>query len=138
MTKMTKTPEMTKINKIPERDLKKRTKAFAISIVKLVDYINKNGHAAAKVIGNRQLLRSGTSVAANYRAACRCRSRKDFISKINIVIEESDETQFWLEILTESGLIEFRLIKDLLQEAGEITAIMTASKNSAISNRNKE
>ena len=121
----------------PERDLKKRTKIFAIRIVRLVSHINKNGPAAAKIIGNGQLLRSGTSVAANYRAACRCKSRKDFISKINIVIEESDETQLWLEILVETNLVESELAGDLLREAGELTAIMTASKNSAVKNRSE-
>ncbi len=118
-----------------EKDLKKRTKTFAIRIIKLVQYINEHGPTAAKIICNGQLLRSGTAVAANYRAACRCKSRKDFISKMGTVIEESDESQLWLELLNESGLVKFDLIKDLLQESGELTAIMTSSKNSAIKNQ---
>ena len=121
-----------------EKDLKKRTKDFAIRIIKLVQHINERGSVAAKIIANGQLIRSGTGVAANYRAACRCKSRKDFISKIATVVEEADETQFWLEILIESGLIQLNLIKDLLQEAGELTAIMTSSRNSAIKNQDKE
>lgn len=123
---------------MPEKDLKKRTKDFAIRIIKLVQYINEHGPVAAKIIANRQLLRSGTAIASNYRAACRCKSRKDFISKIGTVVEESDETQLWLELLVESGLIKLSLIKDLLQEAAELTAIMTSSRNSAIKNQKKD
>lgn len=122
----------------PEKDLKKRTKAFAIRIIKLVQHFNELGPTAAKIIGNNQLLRSGTGIAANYRAACRCKSRKDFISKIGTVIEESDETQLWLELLVESGLIQPNLVEGLLLESGELTAIMTASKNSAIKNQRKK
>jgi len=120
------------------KELQKRTKLFAIRIVKLVQFLNEHGPMAAKIIADRQLLRSGTSVAANYRAACRCKSRKDFISKISTVVEEADETQFWLELLIESGLVKADLIKELLSEAGELTAIMTASKNSAIKNQMKK
>ena len=117
----------------PERDLKQRTKIFAIRIIKLVEY-RLHGKVAAKIIANKQLIRPGTAVAANYRAACRCKSRKDFIHKIGTVVEEADETQLWLELLTESGLVELALIKGLLQESGELTAIMTSSRNSAINN----
>lgn len=118
-----------------EKDLKKRTKFFAIRIIKLVQYLNEHGPVAAKIIANSQLLRSGTAVAANYRAACRCKSRKDFISKTGTVAEEADETQLWLELLIESGLIKLSLVKDLLQESKELTAIMTSSRNSAIKNQ---
>ena len=133
MTKMSKNDGNDK--NIPERDLKKRTKNFAIRIVKLVQYLNEHGSVVDKIISNGQLIRSGTGVASNYRAACRCKSRKDFISKMGTVVEECDETQFWLEILVESGLIRKALVKDLLQESSELTAIMTASKNSAINNQ---
>jgi len=119
------------------QELQKRTKKFAIANIKLVQYINEHGPVAARIIADRQLLRSGTGVAANYRAACRCKSRKDFIHKIGTVIEEADETQFWLELLKESDLVKPEVIKDLLQESGELTAIMTASKNSAIKNQSK-
>ena len=115
-----------------ERDLKKRTKNFAIRIIKLIEYLNQHGPVAAKIIAKSQLLRSGTGVAANYRAACRSKSRKDFISKIGTVVEETDETQLWLELLVESGLIKPAFVADLLQESSELTAIMTASRNSAI------
>ncbi len=123
------------MTKMADRDLKQRTKKFGIEVIKLVQQINEKGPVAAKIIANGQLIRSGTGVAANYRAACRCKSRKDFISKIGTVIEEADETQLWLELLIESGLIKAELIKELLQESGEITAIMTSSKDSAIRNQ---
>ena len=115
-------------------ELKARTKLFALDIIKLVEYINKNCSIAAQVIANRQLLRSGTGVFANYRAACRAKSAKDFINKLGIIIEEADETMFWLEILVEANLVEESLIKDLYQEATELTAIMVASKRSASKN----
>ena len=120
-----------------EKDLKIRTKEFAIRIIKLVQHLNEHGTTASKIIANRQLLRSGTGIASNYRAACRCKSRKDFISKMGTVIEEADETQFWLELFVESGLVKSALIEDLLKESGELTAIMTSSKNSAIKNQEK-
>jgi len=122
---------------MPERDLKKRTKQFAIRIIKLVQYLEENGPVAARIIADRQLLRSGTAVASNYRAACRCKSRKDFISKMGTEVEECDETQLWLELLIESALVKSDLIKDLLQESAELTAIMTSSRNSAINNQSK-
>jgi len=114
-------------------DLQKRTKQFAILIIKLVQDLEKKGTTGV-VIG-KQLLRSGTSVAANYRAVCRAKSGKDFVNKLGIVLEEADETQFWLELLAEANIVELNSIKDLLKEASEITAIMTASKSSAIRNQ---
>ncbi len=92
-------------------ELQNRTKIFAIRIIKLVRFIQKD--TIGRIIGNGQLLRSGTAIAANYRAACRCKSAKDFISKIGTVVEEADETQFWLEILVESGVIKILLIKEM-------------------------
>jgi four helix bundle protein len=82
----------------------------------------------AQVLG-RQLLRSGTSVAANYRAACRGRSKAEFTAKIGIVAEEADETVLWLELMAESGILPEAKLKELLQEARELTAIFTASQN---------
>lgn len=120
---------------MPEKDLKKRTKLFAIKIIKLVQQIEDNGPVAARILAERQLLRSGTGVASNYRAACRCKSRKDFISKMGTVIEECDETQLWLELLIDSGLVISELAKELLQESTELTAIMTSSKGTAIRNK---
>ncbi len=105
-------------------ELKKRTKEFAIRIIKLVSSLQKNsiGHT----IGN-QLLRAGTSVGANYRAACRTKSNRDFIYKINIVEEEADETMFWLELIIETELLPKSRINSLLNEANELTAIFTAT-----------
>ncbi|HYV33925.1 MAG TPA: four helix bundle protein [Candidatus Limnocylindria bacterium] len=114
-------------------DLQKRTKRFAVRIIKLVQHLEKLGTVGI-VIG-KQILRSGTSVAANYRAVCRAKSAKDFIHKLGTVVEESDETQFWLELLVEAEVIKLSEITDLLKEASEITAIMTASKYSAIKNQ---
>lgn len=114
------------------KDLQLRTKAFAVRIIKLVRQLQND--PVGKIIANHQLLRSGTAVAANYRAVCRAQSAKHFISKLAIVVEEADETQFWLEILVEAGIVEMSVVSDLLKEAGEIVAIMTASKNSAIKN----
>src|SRR5207244_10490699 len=95
-------------------ELKRRTKEFAIRIVKLFRSLPKTEEA--RVIG-RQLLRSGTSVAANYRAVCRARSKAEFISKIGVVVEEADETVFWLELLGETGIVEPTKLVNLLLEA---------------------
>jgi four helix bundle protein len=116
-----------------KEELKDRTKLFALRVIKLVKALPKS--IEAKIIGN-QILRSATSVAANYRAVCRSKSTKDFIAKLAIVIEESDETVFWLELIIESKLIKEALVINLLKEANEITAIMVASRHSAITNQN--
>lgn len=114
------------------QELKKRTKQFALDIIKFVDTLPKN--KTGDVIG-RQLLRSATSVTANYRAACRARSRADFISKISIVEEEADDSQFWLEQLLESGISADKRAREFLQEATELTAIFTSSVRTAKTNR---
>ena len=114
-------------------ELKSRTKKFAVDIIKLAQYLEKDHGNTGRKIGD-QLLRSGTGVYANYRAACRCKSAKDFISKIGTVVEEADETLGWLELLVASGLVKEDTIKDLIKEADELTAIMTASKTTAIKN----
>ena len=113
-------------------DLKARTKSFALRILKLVDALpaTLKGRAVAN-----QVIRSGTSVGANYRAACRARSRAEFIAKIGIVEEEADETAFWIELIVESKLLKDPLIRPLLTEAGELVASMAASRQSAIGNR---
>ena len=85
---------------------------------------------AGRAIGN-QLVRSATSVPANYRAACRGRSKAEFIAKLGIVEEEADESALWLELIMEGGLLAERMVKDLHREAGEITAMMAASKMTA-------
>ena len=109
-------------------ELKVRTKAFALRIMKLVDAMPRR--LAGQVIA-RQILRSGTSVGANYRAACRAQSRAEFSSKISIVLEEVDETLFWLELLEESGLIKPERLKELIKEANELLAIFIASRKTA-------
>ena len=112
-------------------NLQKRTKDFAIRVVKLVRALPKN--LEGNCIGS-QLFRCGTSVAANYRAACRARSRAEFISKLGIVIEEADESGFWIELIIDLELLKKEQIKDLLQEANEVLAIMIVSSNSARKN----
>src|SRR5438067_8973323 len=109
-------------------DLKRRTKQFALRVLKLVAALPRT--LAGKTIGG-QLVRSGTSVGANYRAACRARSKLEFIAKIGIVEEEADESAFWMELIIESELMKKELVEPLLQEANELVAIMTASRKSA-------
>jgi len=108
-------------------DLRKRTKAFAIRIVKLSQAMTKS--QAGSVISKR-VLRSGTSVAANYRAVCRARSRADFISKPGIV-QEIDETLFWLELIVDTDLLPLSRMRSIIDEANQLTSIfVTARKTS--------
>ena len=111
-----------------ERELLQRTKQFALRIFKLVGALPQTiqGRAVAA-----QLIRSGTSVAANYRAACRARSKAEFVAKLGIVEEEADETAFWLELIIETSLLSLTKVKPLLTEASEIVTIMTSSKKTA-------
>ncbi|HXM48693.1 MAG TPA: four helix bundle protein [Pyrinomonadaceae bacterium] len=111
-----------------EDDLKKRAKLFALRILKLVAALPKT--LAGRTIGG-QLVRSGTSVAANYRAACRARSKAEFISRLGVVEEEADESALWLELIMESQLMKKALVEPLWIEADEIVAIMTSSRKSA-------
>jgi four helix bundle protein len=111
-----------------EKELKERTKQFALGIIRLVSLLPKNKEGQA--IGN-QLIRSGTSVGANYRSACRGRSRAEFIARLGTVEEEADESAFWMELIIESGLLEKQLVEPLLKEANELVAIMVASRKSA-------
>ncbi len=115
-----------------EPDLKKRTKAFALRILKLVDALPKT---TARRALSSQIVRSGTSVAANYRAACRAKSTADFIAKMGIVEEEADETLFWLELLEESRFVSAAKLPAIKQEANELIAITVASIKTARSNR---
>jgi four helix bundle protein len=108
-------------------ELKTRTKLFAIRNINL--YRNLPKTEEAKIIG-RQLLRSATSVGANYRAACRARSNDEFYSKISIVVEEADETMFWHELLLEAGIIKAEKLEGLMKEANEIIAIMVSARKS--------
>ncbi len=110
-----------------EDDLKQRTKQFSLRVMKLVGALPRS--VEGRAIGN-QLVRSGTSVGANYRAACRGRSKAEFIAKLGTV-EEAVESAFWMEIIIESGLMEKKLVESLRQEASEIVAIIAASRKSA-------
>lgn len=105
-----------------------RTKQFALRIMKLVGGLPRA--IQGRAIGN-QLMRSGTSVAANYRAACRARSKPEFIAKLGTVEEEPDESAFWLELIIEGELLSEAQIQPLLLEAGELVAITAASKKTA-------
>jgi four helix bundle protein len=111
-----------------QEEMKKRTKEFAKRIVKLCRNLPDNREG--RLIGN-QIFRSGTSVAANYRAACRARSKAEFISKLAIVEEEADETLFWLELISEMEIIEKKLLDDLMRENNEILAIIVSSIKTA-------
>ena len=106
-------------------ELQKRTTNYALRILKL--FRSLPNCPEARIIG-QQLLRSGTSVAANYRAACRARSRADFLSKLGVVEEEADESVFWLEFLTDANLVRRERLRDLVSEARQITAIFVASR----------
>jgi len=113
-------------------DLKKRTKAFALRILKLVDALPKT--TAGRALSS-QIVRSGTSIGANYRAACRAKSTADFIAKMAIVEEEADETLFWLELLEESELLPAAKLTAIKQEADELIAITVTSIKTARRNR---
>lgn len=117
----------------PEQ-LKLRTQQFSISVIKLVEQLPKNN--IGNVLG-KQLLRSATSVGANYRSACRARSKADFISKITIVEEEADESCYWLDLIESAGLYDSEKLKSLKQEANELTAIFTAAGKTSKANNVK-
>jgi four helix bundle protein len=106
-------------------------KQFWLSVIKLVESLPSN--QTARTIGN-QLLRSGMSVGANYRAACRGRSKADFIAKAGISLEEADECLYWMEMLQEAGIVPVEKMKDLMKEADELVAIFTASIRTARAN----
>jgi four helix bundle protein len=114
------------------KQLQDRTKKFAVRIIKAFPRLPKD--EAVRMIG-RQFLRSGTSLAANYRAACRSRSAADFISKISVVAEETDETLFWFELLVEAELAEKDLLGPLMNECDELLKIFPASLATAKRNR---
>ena len=111
-----------------EKHLKQRTKEFSLRILKLVAALPKT--IEGRAIAN-QLVRSGTSVGANYRAACRGRSKAEFLAKLGTVEEEADESAFWLEIIIEGKLLKPNRVESLLREANELVAIMVASRKSA-------
>lgn len=117
-----------------EKDLKIRTKKFAVDILNFVDKLPNR--RSANIIGN-QLGRSASSVAANYRAACRGRSHAEFIAKIGIVEEEADESTFWLDIIPDTKNAAREDVEPILNEARELTAIFTAASKTAKQNRGK-
>jgi four helix bundle protein len=108
--------------------MKNRTKQFALSVIRLCRIVQPSQEGR---IITRQLLRSATAVAANYRAVCRSRSRPDFISKLGIVLEEVDESFFWLELLVDSGGLQSDKVQPLLSEANELVSIFVASLRTA-------
>lgn len=113
-------------------ELKTRTKAFAVRVIKMTEALPKT--RAADIVA-RQVIRSATAVGANYRAACRARSHREFTAKIGVVEEEADESLYWLEILVETGLTDESRLKNLIQEANELTAIFTATHHTARQNQ---
>jgi len=120
---------------VNENELKKRTKQFGLRVIKLVESLP--GGQTSRTIGN-QLLRSGMSVGANYRAACRGRSKADFIAKAGISLEEADECLYWMELLQEAGIIHPEKVKGLMKEADELVAIFTASIKTARAHLNQK
>jgi four helix bundle protein len=108
--------------------LKDRTRGFALRIVSMYRALPRTEEA--RIIG-KQVLRSGTSIGANYRAACRARSRAEFVAKLGIVLEESDETAFWLDLLRDAGIFPEAKLRDLTREANELVSIFVASMRTA-------
>ena len=128
---------MTQENELGEklsaaRDLKTRTKQFALRVIQVFRALPRD--ELARIIG-RQMLRAGTSVAANYRAACRARSRREFVAKIGVVLEEADESAFWPELLVDAGIVASSKLGKLIAEAYELVAIFAASYETAKNGR---
>ncbi|HEY6250215.1 MAG TPA: four helix bundle protein [Candidatus Angelobacter sp.] len=113
-------------------ELRERTKQFAIRIIRLFKALPRSSEA--QILG-RQLLRSGTSVAANYRAVCRARSKAEFVSRMGIVAEEADESALWIELMSETGVLKPKRLEGILTEAHELAAIFTASQQTAKENK---
>jgi four helix bundle protein len=113
---------------VDKAELLDRTKAFGLRVLKLVDHLPRT--TSGRTIGN-QLIRSGTSIGANYRAACRSRSRAEFASKIGVVAEKADETVSWLQLIRDGDLLSTQQVAALLKEADELTAIFTAGRRTS-------
>jgi four helix bundle protein len=116
------------INVDRHHELRDRTKAFALRVIRMSDSLPRT--RSGNVIGN-QVLRSATGMAANYRAPGRSRSKSEFVAKIGVVIEEADETVFWLEMLRDSGIVKPAKLDSMLDEANQLLAIFTASRRTA-------
>jgi four helix bundle protein len=114
-------------------ELKHRTKQLALRVIRLVESLPKT--KTSSVLGG-QLLRSGTSVGANYRAACRAKSTADFIAKLAIVEEEADESIYWIELLVESNQVKASLVKNMLDEFDEILSIIVSAIKTSKLRRN--
>jgi four helix bundle protein len=114
-------------------ELKDRTRDFAVRVVKMTDGLPRR---LSTDILAKQLVRAATSVGANYRAACRARSHAEFVAKLQIVQEEADETQYWLELLFRTGVVGEQEFRPLEREAAELTAIFTSSAATARKNKN--
>jgi four helix bundle protein len=113
---------------VDKQELLNRTKMFALRSLRLVDQLPRT--MSGRAIGN-QIVRSATSVGANYRAACRARSRAEFAAKLGIVAEEADESVYWLELIIEAKLLPDPKVSDLLKEANELTAIFTSARRTS-------
>ena len=111
-------------------DLRNRTKRFALRIIRLCSSLPRNRNETAAILGN-QLLRSGTSVGAQYREACRARSNAEFVSKVESATQELDETCYWFELLAESGLVPDEKLSSLKAEGNELLSILIASAKTA-------
>lgn len=118
-----------------DENLKERTKAFPLSIIKLYSFLPKR--AEAQVIG-KQILRSGTLVGANYREGSRARSTQEFIAKLGICLQELEETTYWLELLVDSGLVKKDVVNPALKESNELTAIFVSSIRTLKKGRSKK
>jgi four helix bundle protein len=116
-----------------KRELQNRTKQFALRVPKLIDVLPRT--AAGRAISN-QLVRAATSVGANYRSACRARSRAEFAAKLGIAVEEADESLYWLELVRDGKLVPENKLSLLLKEADELTAILASGRKSAMDTSN--
>lgn len=124
---------MEKMNKIEFAEMfKSRTKKFVVDNIRLFRQLPKTEEA--KIVG-RQLLRSSSSVGSNYRAACRARSQAEFHSKLSIVVEEADESVFWMEIMIEADIIDKTKLTDLYKEANEILKVVSSARKTVSSNK---
>jgi four helix bundle protein len=115
-------------------ELQNRTKAFALRVIKMVGALDRS--MVSDVLG-KQLLRAASSVGANYRAACRGRSKAEFIAKLGIVVEEADECGYWLELIVDSGIMSEKRVEPLIDEANQLTAIFVSTIKSTRSNNQK-
>jgi four helix bundle protein len=116
-----------------KRELQDRTKQFALRVLKLVDALPRT--AGGRAI-SMQLVRAATSVGANYRSACRARSRAEFAAKLGVAVEEADERLYWLELVRDSKLLPENKLSHLLKEADELTAILASGRKSAVNTSN--